>query len=88
MIGSLPALFAREPFLLADYSTSSSNANTALNNSTDGGLVEEYEIGPRTRRVKRGKLTDQVEATVKLEALAARRSSGLFRLAKFRSPRS
>jgi hypothetical protein len=38
--------------------------------------------------VKRGKVTDQVQAAVLLEALAHRRSNGLFRLAKPRNPRA
>lgn len=72
---------------MADYSTASANANSALNNVTDGGFVEEYENGPNSVRVKRGRLLDQVEAAARLDALAARRSSGTFRLAKFRGPR-
>ncbi len=72
---------------MADYSTASSAALSALNSSADGGLVEEYEIqnGTSKRRVKRGSSTDQIQSMVLLEGLAARRSSGgPFRVAKLR----
>ena len=72
---------------MADYSTAASSAADALNDASEG-LIEEYEIRANGRRVKRGKATDQIEAALMLEALAARRSSGLFRLAKPRSPRA
>ena len=72
---------------MADYSTSSSNANDALNNATDAGMVEEYQVG--NRRVKRGKLIDQVKSAALLEGLAARRSNGgAFRVAKFTEPKN
>lgn len=73
---------------MADYSTSSSNANSAINNSSEG-LIEEYEISQSGRRVKRGSLKGQIEAAVMLEGLAARRASGgLFRVAKLQDPES
>lgn len=72
---------------MADYSTASQNAQDALDNSTEGGLVEEYEVGPNSSRVKRGSPADQVKAAAMLEGLAARRSGGLVRLTKFRQPR-
>lgn len=72
---------------MADYSTASSNAEAALNNAADG-FVEEYEITNRGRRVKRGKVVDQVQAALLLEGIAARRSAGsVFRLAKRKNPR-
>jgi len=68
---------------MADYSTASANAASSLNESTDGGLVEEYEVAPGRRRVKRGKPLEQVQAALLLEGIAARRSAGgLFRVAK------
>lgn len=72
---------------MSDYSTASSNANDALDDAADG-FVEEYEISARGRRVKRGRVKDQVQTAILLEGLAARRSGGLFRLAKPRSRRS
>lgn len=72
---------------MTDYSTASSNAADALDDASEG-LIEEYEIRTNGRRVKRGKAKDQIEAAILLEALAERRSSGLFRLAKPRSPRA
>lgn len=72
---------------MADYSAASSNAQDALANAADG-FVEEYEITSRGRRVKRGRVTDQVSAALLLEGVAARRSAGsLFRLAKRKNPR-
>ena len=67
---------------MSDYSTAAASALTSLNSATDGGMVEEYEIAPSRRRVKRGKAVDQIQGALLLEALAARRSSGLFNLAK------
>lgn len=68
---------------MADYSTASANATTALNSSTDGGFVEEYEVSHGKRRVRRGKPTEQVQAALLLEGIAARRSAGaMFRVAK------
>ena len=72
---------------MADYSDAASNAQDALDDATDG-LIEEYEIGPRGRRVKRGRAKDQIEAAILLEALAARRGAGgIFKLGKPRAPR-
>lgn len=72
---------------MADYSTASSNAQDALSNAAEG-FVEEYEITNRGRRVKRGKVADQVQAALLLEGIAARRSAGsVFRLAKRKNPR-
>jgi len=73
---------------MADYSTAATNAETALNNSLDGGLVEEYEITETSQRIKRGNVLDQVKATALAEGLAARRSTGLFRLGKPTNPKS
>lgn len=74
---------------MADYSTASANATTALNNATDGGFVQEYEIGPRTRRVVRGNPLDQVKGALLLEGIAARRSAGsMFRVAKMKDAES
>lgn len=70
---------------MADYSTAADNAADALENAADG-LVEEYTIGANHRSVKRGKAKDQIEAALLLEALAARRNAGIFRLAKPRNP--
>lgn len=69
---------------MSDYSTAAASALSSLNSSTDGGMVEEYEVGPGRRRVKRGKAKDQIEAALLLEGIAARRSGGLFNLAKRR----
>lgn len=70
---------------MADYSTASTNATTSLNESTDGGFVEEYEVAPGRRRVKRGKPMEQVQAALLLEGIAARRSAGsMFRVAKMK----
>lgn len=71
---------------MADYSTASSNANDAINSSSEG-LVEEYEIRSNGRRVKRGALKDQIDAVARLEGLANRRSGGMFRVGKFKDPR-
>ena len=72
---------------MADYSTASGNAETALNSAADG-FVEEYEISQTGRRVKRGKLTEQVAAAALLEGLASRRSGGgISRVGKFRDAR-
>jgi hypothetical protein len=71
---------------MADFSTAASNAEDALIDAAEG-LVEEYEIRTNGRRVKRGRVQDQVQAAVLLEGLAARRAGGLFRLAKPKNPR-
>jgi len=72
---------------MADYADASSNADDALVDAAEG-LIEEYEISPRGRRVKKGRLLDQVKAATILEGLAARRGgSRLFKLGKPRSPR-
>lgn len=67
-----------------DLSTAAEYALTALENSTDGGFVEEYEITRHGKRVKRGSAKSQVEAALILNALSARQSGGLCKLAKFR----
>ena len=69
-----------------DYSTASSNASDALDSAADG-LIEEYEIRSNGRRVKRGSLVDQVKTASLLEGLSARRSRGIFTLARFKNPR-
>lgn len=72
---------------MADYSQANTNAQDALANAADG-FVEEYEITNRGRRVKRGRVADQVQAALLLEGIAARRSAGgIFRLAKRKNPR-
>ena len=70
---------------MTDYSDAAESAADALSNAAEG-LVEEYEIRTNGRRVKRGRAKDQIEAALLLEALAARRASGIFRLAKPRTP--
>lgn len=72
---------------MADYSTASENAADSLNNATDAGFVEEYEKSPNKLRVRRGTLIDQVKSALMLEGLSLRRSTGLFRGAKFKEPR-
>jgi len=73
---------------MADYSTASDNANDALENAADG-LIEEYEIRANGRRVKRGRVEDQVKSAALLEGLAARRGGvAICRLAKFKKPRA
>jgi hypothetical protein len=71
---------------MADFSTAAGNAEDALIDAAEG-LVEEYEIRTNGRRVRRGRVQDQVQAAVLLEGLAARRAGGLFRLAKPKNPR-
>lgn len=74
---------------MADYSTASGNAEDAIEDATSGGMVEEYEIGPGKRRVKRGRAIDQLKAALFLEGLAARRAAGgLFRIAKIKEARN
>lgn len=73
---------------MADYSTASQAAIDALNSAADGGLVEEYEVGANSSRVKRGRPVDQVKAALLLEGMANRRANGMTRLAKFRTPRA
>lgn len=72
---------------MSDLSTASTSIIDALANSAGGGMVEEYEVGRGRRRVKRGKVTEQVDAALKLSAIVARQSSGLFGKAKLRSER-
>jgi hypothetical protein len=71
---------------MTDYSEAAANAEESLLSSSDA-MIEEYEIRSNARRVKRGKLLDQVQTANRLEAFAARRASGLFRLGKPRNPR-
>lgn len=75
---------------MTDYSDAASSAGDALSDAADGGMVEEYEIrsGAGSRKVKRGKVVDQIKGAALLEGLAARRSAGgLFRVSKRRHPR-
>jgi hypothetical protein len=73
---------------MTDLSTAAANALTSLNNSTEGGFVEEYEIRPGgSRRVKRGNPLDQVKAALILQGLSNRSSNGLMSLAKVRTDR-
>ena len=73
---------------MADYSNAASNAEDALTTSSDG-LIEEYEISPRGRRVKRGRAADQIKAAAILEGLAARRAGRpVCNVAKMKTPRS
>ena len=73
---------------MSDLSQAAQAAVNSLAASTAGGFVEEYQVGNGQRRVRRGMLADQVNAAIKLDAIAARRSSGLFGLARFREDRS
>jgi hypothetical protein len=73
---------------MSDLSTAAQSAINSLAAATAGGFVEEYQVGNGIRRVRRGSPTDQVNAALKLEAVSARRSSGLFNLSKFREDRS
>lgn len=70
---------------MSDYSTASQSAQEQLESSSDG-MIEEYEIRSNGRRVKRGRLQDQVQAAALLEGLAARRHGKLFHLARFGTP--
>lgn len=70
---------------MADFGTA---ATQALNKLEEGAPVEEYEVTNRGRRVKHGRPLEQVDAAIKLAALSARCTGGLFHLAKFRNPRS
>jgi hypothetical protein len=56
--------------------TLSDAANAALTSLTEGGLIEEYQIDKNGRRVKRGSVVDQVEAAMKLQAIANRQAKG------------
>jgi hypothetical protein len=71
---------------MADYSTAAGNDSDALNDASEG-LIEEYEIRTNGRRVKRGRIPDQVQAAALLEGLAARRSGGIFSVSRMRNPR-
>lgn len=72
---------------MTDYSAASSNANDALETAADG-LIEEYEIRSNGRRVKRGRVHDQVQSAAILEGLAVRRArGGIFNVAKVKNPR-
>jgi hypothetical protein len=71
---------------MADYSNAASNAEDALTDAADG-LVEEYEIRTNGRRVKRGRVPDQVKSAALLEGLAARRAGGIFSVARMKNPR-
>lgn len=73
---------------MSNLSTAAASALTAIANSADGGMVEEYEIRPNgARRVKRGNPLQQVDAVLKLNAIANRQSNGLFQLGKLRTDR-
>lgn len=69
---------------MADLSDAAQSAIDAIASSASGGFVEEYRVGPQGRMVRRGKPIEQVDAALKLEAISARRTYGLFRLAKLR----
>lgn len=72
---------------MADYSDAAENALEALADNIDG-MVEEYEIRNNGRRVRKGRLKDQFDVLMKLQAMVARQSGGgIFRLAKPRNPR-
>lgn len=75
---------------MADYSATATSINDALATSAGAGMIEEYEAGRGRVRVKRGKPTEQVQAALLLEGIAARRAngSGLFRVGKFQRPGS
>lgn len=69
---------------MATLSDAAQAAIDAISDAASGGFVEEYRIGRQGRMVRRGRPTDQVDAAIKMEALANRRTNGLFRLAKLR----
>ena len=72
---------------MADYSTAASAAESALDDASEG-LIEEYEIRTNGRRVKRGKLPEQVKMLALLEGFTTRRiAGGICRLAKFKNAR-
>lgn len=73
---------------MSDLSTAAQSAVDSLAEATAGGFVEEYQVGQGIRRVRRGNPVDQVNAALKLEAIAGRRASGPFTLSKFREDRS
>lgn len=66
---------------MSDLSTAAQNIVDSL---ASGELVEEYRVGPQGRMVRRGKATEQVDAAIKLQAVANRQQNGVFRLAKLR----
>ena len=72
---------------MSDLATAATNIVGALVESTGGGFVEEYEVRRGGRRVKRGSPVEQVDAALKLQAIAARQSSGLFGKVKLRNDR-
>jgi len=67
---------------MTDYTSAKTNLETAIGN----GLVEEYEVSKDKRRVRRGSVASQIDALARLEGLAARRSGGMFRVAKMQEP--
>lgn len=70
---------------MADYSSASSSAESALAASIAGGLVESYTHGQTS--VQRGSLKSQIDAATRLEGLAVRRANGgLLHLAKPQEP--
>lgn len=71
---------------MSDYSTAAASAQEALEDSTDGGFIEEYRIGSNFRQVRHALPLDQLRAATMLEGLAARRSRGIFTLARMKNP--
>lgn len=71
-------------YRIMDLSAAAASALDALDASTEGGFVEEYEITRNGKRVRRGSPESQVKAALLLNAIAARQSGGLCKLAKLR----
>lgn len=68
---------------MADINTILTNVSDAINEAAQGGLVEEYEITDRGKRVRRGDPVKQLQLVLQAAAIGQNR----FRLAKFREPR-
>lgn len=63
-------------------------ATQALNAIAEGGLIESYDINKNGRSVTRGSVVDQVDAAIKLQALANRQANGnLFQIGVFTGDR-
>jgi hypothetical protein len=72
---------------MADYSAAASAASDAIADAAEG-LIEEYEIRANGRRVKRGRIPDQIKAAALLEGLASRRGGrAICSLSKPANPR-
>lgn len=72
---------------MSDLSSLASNALTGLTDAASGGLVEEYQVGKGTKRVRRGTIRDQVDAVLKLQKHANRAANGMCARGRIRGDR-